>query len=118
MIEFFVLIAIIILIVYTILTFATYVSLGINIILLMALAILVNKDLKRKEMQRYYLIALLLTAIVFIFSDYGIFHTLFRIMSKNLFLSVVTQAFLLIYAFANIGILLTNSAKELVKKYR
>ena len=108
----------IIFVVYLLFTFTTYVSLGINIVLLIALAILVNRDLKRKEMVRYYLIALLLTAIGLIFSDYGIFYTLFRIMSKNLFLSVVTQAFLLIYAFANIGILLTNSAKDLIKKYR
>jgi len=69
-------------------------------------------------MQRYYLIALLLTAVVFIFSDYGIFYTLLRIMSRNFFLSVVTAAFLLIYAFANIGILLTHSAKEMIKKVR
>ena len=118
MIEFFVLLAIIILIAYTIITFTTYISFGINIILLIALALLINRDLKRKEMLRYYLIALLLTAIVFILSDYGIFYTLFRIMERNLFLSVVTEAFLLIYAFANISILLANSTKELIKKYR
>lgn len=118
MIEWFVLLIIIILVAYLILTFTTYVFLGINFVLLVALIILINKDLKKKEMQRYYLIALLLTAIVFIFSDYGIFYTLFRILEKNLFLSVITIAFLLIYAFANIGILLTNSTKELIKKYR
>ena len=118
MIEFFIFIIMIIFVVYLLFTFATYVSLGINIVLLIALAILTCRDLKRKEMVRFYLIASLLTAIVFIFSDYGISYTLFRILEKNLFLSVVTIAFLLIYAFANIGILLTNSAKDLIKKYR
>ena len=118
MIELLVLVIIIIFIAYTLLTFTTYISFGINVILLIALAILINRDLKRKEMVRYYLIALLLTAIVFIFSDYGIFYTLFRILEKNLFLSVVTIASLLIYVFANIGILLTNSTKELIKRFK
>jgi hypothetical protein len=117
MIEWFVLLAIIILAVYLILPFTSYVSFGINIVLLISLIILINRDLKKKEMQRYYLISLLLTAIVFIFSDYGIFYTLFRILEKKLFLSLITIAFLLIYAFANIGILLTNSTKELIKKF-
>ena len=118
MIDGFVLLAIIILVAYTILTFTVYVSLGVNIALLIALVILISRDLKRKEMTRHYLIALLLTAIFFIFSDYGVFYTLLRIMEKNLFLSVVTAAFLLIYAFANISILLTCSIKGMVKKYR
>jgi len=118
MIEWFVLLIIIILAAYLILTFTTYVSLVINFVLLVALIILINKDIKKKEMQKYYLIALLLTAIVFVFSDYGIFYTLFRILEKNLSLSVITIAFLLIYAFANIGILLVNSTKELIKRFR
>ena len=115
MIEWFVLIILIIFVAYLLFTFTTYVSFFINIALLVALVILINKDVKKKEMHRYYLISLVLTAIVFIFSDYGVFYTLLRILEKNLFLSVITITFLLVYAFANMGILLVNSLEKLKK---
>lgn len=118
MIEWFVLVILIVFVAYLLFTFTTYVSFLVNVILLIALVILINKDVKRKEMHRYYLISLVLTAFAFILSDYGIFYTLLRILEKNLFLSVITISFLLIYAFANLGILLTNSFKEIVKKVR
>lgn len=116
MIEWFVLIVLIIFIAYLLFTFTAYVALGVNIIVLIAFAILINKNLKKKEMKRYYLISLLLTAIVLIFSEYGIFYTLMRIMTKNLFLSELTIAVLLVYGFANIGYLISNSIKEIKKK--
>jgi len=115
MIEWFVLLVMIIFVVYLLFTFTTYVSFLINVVLLVTLVILINKDVKKKEMHKYYLISLVLTAFVFIFSDYGIFYTLLRILEKNLFLSVITITFLLIYAFANIGILFVNSLEKLKK---
>ncbi|MBL7055020.1 hypothetical protein ISS05_04650 [Candidatus Woesearchaeota archaeon] len=118
MIEWFVSIISIIFVAYLLFTFTTYTILGVNIVLLIVLAILINKNLKKKEMVRYYLIALLLTSLVLIFSDYGIFYTLLRILEKNLFLSIVTQVLLLVYAFANLSILLTNSTNELIKKIK
>ncbi len=118
MIEWVVLIILIVFIAYLLFTLTTYIALGVNIVLLIVLAILLKGDLRRKEMTRHYLIALLLTAIVFIFSQYGIFYTLLRIMSNNLLLSVVTEAFLMLYVFANLSFLITNSAKDIRKKYK
>jgi len=118
MIEWFVLIILIVFVAYLLFTFTTYVSFLVNVVLLVALVILINKDVKKKEMHRYYLISLMLTAFIFIFSDYGIFYTLLRILEKNLFLSVITITFLLLYAFANIGILLANSVEKIVKKVK
>jgi hypothetical protein len=118
MIEWLVLAILILFIVYAVFTLATYVALGINLVLLIALALLVNRDLKRKEMHRYYMISLLLTAVVFIFSDYGVFYALIEFMSNRLVLSVVTQAVLMVYAFAHLGIAVKTAAEELRKKLR
>ena len=74
MIEFIVPIIIIIFVVFLIFTFISYTSLLLNLIILIAMSFMIWRDLKDKDTHRYYLAALLLTAIFFIFSGTGVIN--------------------------------------------
>jgi hypothetical protein len=103
MIEFIVaLIVLILFAVYLMLTFLSYTSLFINLILIMALYFLITKDIKDRDNHKYYLVSLLLTAIFFIFSASGGFAKNFLILMEKMLLSPAIVAVIAVYVFANL----------------
>lgn len=87
-----------------------------NIILGIALYIFISKDIKDNNMSKYYALALVFTAFVFIFSDYGIYSTFFRVMEYSLNLSKLIIALLLIHVIANIIMYILDFYGEIKKK--
>lgn len=117
MIEIFVFIILIIFILVILSSFIAEVSLFINLVLLGLMLILISTDLKKIELQKYYLISLFLTAIIFILSNVKpiqIFLGFFTKASLSLFIT----AFILIYAISHILRLADKGITNLVEKYQ
>ena len=101
MIEFIVLI---ILILFAIILYQTFVSIPFllfNLIILITLYFLITRDLKRTDNHKHYIISLFLAALFLIFSYTGSINYLV-VLSKKIFLSIVSLAAILVYAFGNL----------------
>jgi formate hydrogenlyase subunit 3/multisubunit Na+/H+ antiporter MnhD subunit len=101
--------------IYLILTFLSYTSLFLNLIILIALFFLISKDLKDKDNHKYYLASLLLTAILFIFSA----TTLnLLVLTEKMLLSPAIVAVIGVYVFANLIAFIYESFHYIKQKYR
>lgn len=116
MIALVVLIILILFAVYLIFTFLTYTSLILNLIILIALYFLITRDLKDKDNHKYYLVALFLTALLFILSNTGTIGN-FLILADKLYVSTVIVSVIAVYVFANIIAFIYESYQYLKKKY-
>jgi len=86
--------------VYLVLTFLSFASLILNLIIITALYFLIRKDLKDNNNHKYYIFSLIPTALFFIFSGTGIISNLIKF-TETLLLSLVTVAALLVYLLAH-----------------
>ena len=100
MIEIIVGIIMILFYVYLVFTFFGYTSLVLNIILITALYFLIIKDLKNRSHHKYYLFALIPSALFFIFSLTGFISLIINGIHR-LFISEATLAVFMVYLFAN-----------------
>ena len=87
--------------VFLIFTFFSYVAMFLNLIILVALYFLITTDLKSRDNQKYYIAALLLTAIFFISSSTGIVNH-FLALTERMMLSAVTLSVIAVYVFAHL----------------
>ncbi len=117
MLEFVVLITLILFVVYLILTFLSYASLVLNLIILIASYFLISKDLKDKDNHKYYLLSLFLTALFFIFSNTGLINNLL-IFTQKILLSPATVAVIVLYIFAYLTGFVYESYHNLKEKYK
>ena len=117
MIEFIALKVLISFGVYLILTFLSYTSLLLNLIILIALYFLISKDLKGRDNYKYYLASLLLTAIFFIFSATGFIKD-FLILTEKMLLSTVIVSIIMVYLFAHLTALVYESYYYLKQKHK
>ncbi len=115
MIEFIAFHALILFVIYLAITFFSYVSFFLNLIILIALYFLISKDLKDKHNHKYYLISLLLTAIFFILSSSGFVKSFF-ILTEKLLLSPAIVAVIAVYVFAHLVSLVHGSYFYLKEK--
>ena len=76
-----------------------------------------SSDLKKKELHKYYLASLFLTAIIFILSNTKAIKALIDLFSKAS-LSLFTIAFIFVYIFAYISKLIYEAIETLIEKYR
>jgi len=83
------------------LTFFSFTSLLLNIVILTALYFLITKDLKDSDNHKYYIFSLLLTAFVLIISNTTFINYILTLATK-LLISLVTVAGLLVYLFAHL----------------
>src|SRR3989338_6775039 len=84
MIGFIALGVLIVFVIFLAITFLSYASLFLNLIILTILYFLISKDLKDRTNHKYYLFSLLLTAIFFIFSATGFIKNFFILTEKML----------------------------------
>ena len=89
----------------------------LNFILITALYFLIRRNLKDKDNHNYYIASLFLTALFFIFSYTNLIHD-FLILTKQILLSLVTVASLLVYLFAHLVGLVYESYLYLKEKYQ
>jgi antibiotic biosynthesis monooxygenase (ABM) superfamily enzyme len=75
------------------------------------------RDLKDKDTHRYYLAALLLTAIFFIFSGTGVINN-FLILTEKLLLSTAIVAVIVIYIFVHLIAFVYESYHHLTNKQK
>ena len=116
MIEFVVVTVIVLFIIYALISFISLpVSVFFSLILIVAFYILIKKTLKEKGMLRYFMISLLITAIIFILSSSGILKTMFEILEKKLFLSEITFALFSIFFFMKVIKYSHDKLKPLIK---
>ncbi len=87
----------------------------LNLALLGLLLILMSIDIKKKELQKYYLISLFLTAVIFILSNVKPIQILLGFFSKAS-ISLFITAFILIYTIAHISRLADEGITNLVEK--
>ena len=118
MIEWIVLIILILAIGILILSFGSLFSLFANIVLVVALAILIHRDINKRNMLKYYLISAVATVFMLIF-PFRLFIYLFSLLKKAN-LSELTQALLLIFLVAYLLRLIDKSCipafKRLIKR--
>ena len=100
MIEIIVAIIAILFYAYVVSTFLSYVSLVLNIIIITALYFVITKDLGHEDNHKYYIFALVPSALFFIFSSTGLIEPIVRLANK-LLISEATLTALLVYLFAN-----------------
>ena len=101
MIGFIALGVLILFVIFLAITFLSYASLFLNLIILTILYFLISKDLKDRTNHKYYLFSLLLTAIFFIFSATGFIKN-FLILTEKMLLSTPIVAVIVVYVFAHL----------------
>ena len=99
--EFYVLIILIIAFIYLIYSFISVPLFLINLTIIILVAIAVGKELKERKKHIYYLIAAFLTALFFIFRDYG-FLTKFSQIMKQHYILEYTYAIIVLFIFAQL----------------
>ena len=117
MIEIYVAIIMLVFVLVVLSGFFTGASLFLNPVLLGLMLILTSIDIKKKYLQKYYLISLFLTAIFFILSNSNPIKSLLALASKAS-LSLFTMAFILIYVFAHLSGLAHIGIETMMEKYR
>jgi len=115
MIELLVLFIIIFFIIILIFTFINYTSLFLNLIILITSYFLINKDLKDKKYHKYYLIALLLTALFYILSNISIIKSLL-VFTEILLISSITTTIIIVYSFAHLVAIIYKYYKNINDK--
>ena len=83
-------------------TFLSSASLILNIIILIALSWRISRNLSDKDNHKYYLVAILLTALFFIYSGSGFAKSILEL-GESLLISSITIAAALVYLFAHIA---------------
>ena len=117
MIEFIALIVLILFAVFLIVTFTSYASFILNLIILIAFYFLIRRDLRNRDNHKFYLISLFLTAVFFILSTTGFIQTLISLTQKIL-LSLVVVAVILVFVFANLAVFVHKGYLKLREKYK
>lgn len=119
MIEFVVSLIMLLFLIYALTSFIFFpVSVFFSLILIITFFILIKKSLKQKEMLRYFMISLLLTAIFLIFSSNSFLKILFDVLEKKLFLSQLIFPFVLIYFFMKISKYSYDYLKPFIKNFK
>ena len=89
-------------------------SLFFNLVLLGIFLILCSIDLKKKGLQKYYIISLSSTAIIFILSDTAPIKAVLGLFSK---VSLFVVAFIFVYLTAHMSKLADNFVGNLIERY-
>tara|TARA_B100002003_G_scaffold251453_1_gene295113 strand:+ start:514 stop:816 length:303 start_codon:yes stop_codon:yes gene_type:complete len=86
-----------------------------NLVLLALIMVLISVDMKKKDLQKYYAISFLLTAVIFIFSNAPLINSFLGFFSKAS-LSLYTTAFILVYVLAHVSGLVSIGIETLKEK--
>lgn len=84
---------------YFMIAFFSYALMILNIILITLFWILIGRNLKDKDNHKYYLVSILLTAILFMYSVTGAVSSTLTVIQK-LGISLLTGTMILVYVFA------------------
>ena len=98
-------------------TFFSSASLIINLIILIALFWRIRTNLSDKDNHKYYLVAILLTALFFIYSGSSFAKSILEL-GERLLISNITIAAALVYLFAHVTYNTHKSYTYLKKKYK
>ena len=115
MIEIYVLVILIIFVLVILSGVFAGASLFFNLVLLALILILMSIDMKKKDLQKFYGISFLLTAVIFIFSNTPLIKSFLGLFSK-VSLSLYTTAFILVYALAHVSGLVSAGLETLAEK--
>lgn len=89
----------------------------INITLIALLVSRINSDIKKRKVGSYYMIAIFITALLFIFRNYSIIPVLFEFMEEALILNIC-QALILIFIIAYLINYLHSTYISIMNRYR
>ena len=110
-------IAVILVAAFLVSAFFSSASFVLNLIILIALSWRIKSNLSDKDAHKYYLAAILLTALFFIYSGSGFAKSILEL-GERLLISNITLAVILVYLFAHITYNVHKSYLYIRKKHK